>query len=143
MSALTAPVFEMPALPDYSPDVEYDVRTDVWTLKEDWTYHDAQLGLTLLVRAGFPFDLASIPRPLQGIIPKYRLSIAAPLGHDALYQRGGDTGIPGQRRYSREEADDLFRRLMAEAGVPKLRRVAAWLAVRLFGGRAWRSAAAA
>lgn len=82
------------------------------------------------VAAGFRFDLASIPRPLWSLIAPFELSIAAPLVHDWIY-RGND------RRYTRAQADRIFRELMKREGISWWRREPAYAAVRAFGGKAW------
>ena len=41
-------------------------------------------------------------------------------------------------RWSRKEADQVFGRLMREAGVSKIKRRMAYYAVRWFGGSSWK-----
>lgn len=124
------------ALP--APVVSYDVLAREWQLEVAYGYLDPPHLLT--VPQGFRFDLASVPRPFWWLIAPFELSVAAPLVHDFLYRFAGDPpagAIVPPRRYDRTESDALFRRIMAQEGVPAWRRAAAWRAVRWFGGRAW------
>ena len=109
-----------------APIVSYRGDDD-WQLENDYFYcwGDTQI----IVPKGFLFDLASIPRVIWALIAPFELSISAPLIHDWLY-----TNPAGQ---SREEVDKLFLAIMEEEAVPSWRRVPAYLAVRLFGGRFW------
>ena len=96
---------------------------------------------TITVPAGFRFDLSSVPRVFWSLIAPFELSIAAPLVHDFLYRHGGkppEGSVAPPRAYTRAEADRTFRAMMEAEGVSAWRRTAAYLAVRAFGGRAWR-----
>jgi len=127
------------ALP--SPVVTYIGPGNVWRLEEDYSYQDGDH--TITVPAGFEFDLASIPRAFWWLISPFELSIAAPLLHDFLYQHKGDPppgSIVPPRTYSRAEADDLFRTVMEQEGVPAWRRSLAYAGVRAFGWLGWRNA---
>ncbi len=125
-----------------------------WRLTEDyaceWTHGGIRRRIT--VKAGFETDLASVPRPLWGFgLPPDGLHRAAAVIHDALYMARGrmPTGYllyeelsGGQwarhlARYTREEADRLFGRLMREAGVPRWRRRLMYRAVRLVSWAFW------
>ena len=110
----------------------------MWELVDDWevTVED----LTVLISAGFTFDLASIPRILwvvPGFAP-FELSTAAPLLHDFLYKHKGFPEA-GDLSVSRRQADRFFRILMKEEGVGRVRRLLAWLAVRVGGYLSWRT----
>lgn len=112
---------------------------NVWRLEEAYSYPDGPN--TITVPAGFEFDLASIPRPLWWLISPFELSIAAPLIHDFLSQHKGDPpagSITPPRIYSRAEADRLFRHIMEIEGVPRWRRLLAYVGVRTFGWLGWR-----
>lgn len=111
------------------PKVEYDVRRNVWVVLEDFPCHP------VIVPAGFECDLASVPRVLWPIIAPFELSPAAAVVHDYLYRNGGFGVI------TRKGADDILAQIMEEEGVPAWKRRAAYSAVRLFGGRAWKEAA--
>lgn len=114
------------------PVVTYHVRNGRrWELMGDWI---ATIdGHTIVVFAGFRFDLASIPRVLWWLVAPFELSIAAPLVHDHGYRHAWA---------SRREIDRLFRVVMRLEGVGWVRRWAAWLAVRGFGWLAWRASRA-
>jgi Protein of unknown function (DUF1353) len=122
------------------PPVLTYLGNDRWRLEADYMYQDGDHKIT--VPAGFEFDLSSVPRAFWSLIAPFELSITAPLLHDFLYHYGGDPpagAIEPPRKYTRREADDLFRRVMEQEGVPAWRRLSAYAAVRLFGGSAWRS----
>ena len=115
----------------------------LWVLAEDWTA--SVNGHQVTIPEGFVFDLASIPRFLwwvPGLAP-FELAVNGPLVHDWLYRSGGRPA-PGTTDpapvtpFSRAQVDGWFRDLMATAGVPRIRRTLAWLAVRTFGWAAWR-----
>jgi hypothetical protein len=107
------------------------------TVNEDFAVIDNARGhhaRIVFVPAGYRHDGASVPR-LAGIaIQKTDLGEVPAATHDKLYQTGGLFGL-----YSRAEADALFRDLMALYGVTWWKRQAAYRAVRLFGGGAWRT----
>lgn len=113
----------------------FDVRLGKWVVDDGFTYLDAARGITIDVPPGFVCDLASIPRALWWLIAPMELSQCAPVLHDLLYKQGGR--LDGRHAYTRAAADQLFREVMTEEGVPGWRRKAAYRAVRLFGGRAW------
>lgn len=114
---------------------------DRWRLEEDYAYQDG--GRVITVPAGYEFDLSSVPRALWWLIAPFELSITAPLLHDFLYGYGGNPpagSVVPPHVYTRKEADDLFRTVMEQEGVPAWRRTLAYGAVRLFGGPAWKGA---
>lgn len=86
-------------------------------------------GELLVVPAGFTTDLASIPQPLQWAFPVNDLHKAAAVAHDY--------GFVMQDR-TRAEVDALFLEAMAALGVPRWKRTAMWLGVRVGGVLAWR-----
>ena len=110
-----------------------------WRLEDAYTYRDGATAIT--VPAGFTFDLSSVPRVFWSLIAPFELSIVAPLIHDFLYRHGGDApgAIVPPRTYTRAQADRLFLRIMETEGVARWRRVAAYAAVRAFGGGSWRT----
>lgn len=121
-----------------APIISYDVSARHWRLEADYTYFDDPNQIT--VPSQFTFNLASVPRAFWWLIAPFELSIAAPLIHDFLYRHRGNPpagAIVPPRSYSRKETDLLFRRVMAQEGVPAWRRVAAYHAVRWFGGGTW------
>jgi hypothetical protein len=119
--------------------ITYDVGSRTWLLLSDYNY--TYQGHKLTAKAGFAFDLASIPRPLWWLIAPNELSIVAPLFHDLLYVYRGQLQEMGEvdphRTYTRRETDDLFLHLMEVEGVSRWRRYAAYSAVRAAGGIYW------
>ena len=121
-----------------APVVSY-VGEGQWRLEADYTYRDGDTAIT--VPAGFRFDLSSVPRLFWPLIAPFELSVAGPLVHDFLYRHGGrapEGAVEPPRTYTRREADGLFRTMIEAEGVPAWRRTIAYLAVRAFGGGAWR-----
>ena len=88
----------------------------------------------VIVPRGFVTDLASIPRPLRGLLDVTGPSRAPAVLHDYLYCFQRDAaGTPVTRRW----ADDLFRIALAGAGVSLVTRSLYWSGVRLGGWRYW------
>jgi hypothetical protein len=112
--------------------VSYNVAGEYWILLEDFTYEDGNYKVT--VPKGFKFDLASIPRLFWRLTAPHELGLAGPLVHDYLYRHGGY--VPSGN-FSRSDADWIFFNIMREARVPAWRRWIAYIAVRLFGERAF------
>lgn len=83
-------------------------------------------GLTVEVPAGYATDFASIPKLFWSRLPHDGDWAKASVVHDYLYNRGG---------CSRFLADAVFRDGMAALGVPLIRRMVIYYAVRLFGWR--------
>jgi len=113
-----------------------------WIVCDPWTHRVD--GAVIHVPAGFRTDLASIPRCLWWI-PGYapmELGSEGPIAHDWLYRHGGVARSPAGRPrwFNRRQVDLIFRTLMVEAGVGRVRRTVAWLAVRGFGWLCWKKA---
>ena len=104
-----------------------DAMGNVYTLREDLIYS----GLT--VPAGFSSDGASVPRFFWRIVfpPGDQKALRAAFLHDWRYR----THPEG---WSREAADNLFRRVLIEDGVSQICAALAYRGVRIFGGRAWK-----
>jgi hypothetical protein len=121
------------------PLVYYSPSQRTWRLAQDFM---GKVGESwVYIPAPFDFDLASIPRVLWPALACHELGIRAPLCHDWLYRSGGNPewgSISPRRTYTRAETDRLFLELMKADGVSWWRRTAAYLAVRAFGGKAWR-----
>lgn len=114
--------------------------TPFWRIDQTYTY--AGQGYRIKVPYGFQFDRASIPLFFQLLITKDHLGNVAPLIHDYLYRYGGalpaDAVDPSNTRFSRLQADELFKRIMGQCGVKRWRQKAAYMAVRLGGCPAWK-----
>lgn len=98
------------------------------------------------VPKGYVFDGASIPRVFWRVIGgpwgPYRDAAAV---HDYLYSHGhlafpDEPDADGNRRPSitREEADNIFHRIMLEVGISRFKASLMRRAVRLGGGKAWK-----
>ena len=100
--------------------VEYDSKTpEVWMLLEDYSRD----GIT--VPAGFTTDLASTPRFIWALYPRWDRYAPAAVIHDYLCLNGlGYTG---------KQIDDTFHRQMIEDGVKRHRAFIMWVCVRVFG----------
>ncbi len=130
--------------------VSYDPETNMWFLREKYCYKDEIKQSEVTVDKCFPFDLATIPRFFWRIVAIHELSIEATLIHDFMYEsKGGrQTSVDGEKilgsiepigtLYSRKDADDLFLRMMEQAGVRNWRRSLAYIGVRLFGRLFWK-----
>jgi hypothetical protein len=123
------------------PVVYYYPALTTWRLMQPFTFDHR--GTKLHIPAPFDLDLASTPRVLWPLMACHELGILAPLVHDWLHRTGGDPSRFGyaepHRTYTRSEADSLFRYHMQSEGVGKMRRNAAYAAVRAFGGSSWRT----
>lgn len=79
------------------------------------------------VPAGFVTDFSSIPSLAKPLFSSEQHDVPG-LVHDFLYWRQSCTRV---------QADRLFERALAQLGVPKAKRSAMYLAVRLGGSSAW------
>lgn len=98
-----------------------------FVLTRDFTFEGWNVKVT--VPAGFRYDGASVPRLLWWWIPPFdpRIFRAATI-HDQLYW---------EQTTERAIADAIFLSIMALDGMPRLKRWAAYLGVRLGGWRPW------
>lgn len=104
-----------------------------WSLLIGFDYRDDRNNYTISVPAGFVTDFASIPRAFWTILPPTGPMYGkAAVVHDYLYQNGG------LGKYTRAQCDLVFRDAMAVLGVSGIKRQTMYLAVRLFGGGAFR-----
>lgn len=117
-----------------------------WQISEPFTvvidgnpYQVRQHDLSREPSDGNGTDLASVPTLLWGLVGPYGAHMQAALLHDQLCAEAAtDPNGDSLRR----QADSLFRRALAEGGVPDFRRWLMWTGVRLgaqFKGL-WRSA---
>ncbi|WP_036266095.1 DUF1353 domain-containing protein [Mastigocoleus testarum] len=131
--------------------VSYDPQENIWTLQEKYSYRDEIKKSTIILDKGFEFDLSSIPRLFWIVIGTHELSLEAPLIHDFMYMSRGGTREYFQQKpilgsiktkgvyYSRKEVDDLFLRMMQQAGVSRWRRLLGYIGVKFCGGWYWNS----
>ncbi len=111
-----------------------------WTMTEPLTWvgefrHDRRT-FTVPASTAAPFttDLASVPRSLTWLFPRYGKYTKAAVVHDFLCQSFGAGPADGTDAsllplVDRSDADELFRSLMGQLGVPTLRRFLMWAAV--------------
>lgn len=99
-----------------------------WQNLQDVRFWSELVGSTILIPAGFIYDLASVPRwPLMGSIFLGRASRAA-LPHDWLYWT---------HQFPRDVCDRIFLEAMLSTGVPADIADSMYLGVRAGGWAAW------
>ena len=117
----------------------------VYEVAENFEY-PLRYGVTLILPSGFRSDLASTPRLswLFGFRPDGMMTIPG-LFHDFHYRHGfvlivADKGFWAEQvgDGGRAWGDGLFRELVHDITGLRLPAWAAWAALRLFGGIAWR-----
>jgi len=151
------------ALPQ--PDIRPFLTRGGWSyrLNSPYLYEWEKDGVKrrLKIAAGFEYDGASVPRPLWTLtgIERDGLQRAAALVHDVIYRHNGwlpqgmqeiwndgaeiweavpvSEATPDASRWTREDADRLFCRMLREAGVSMLRRRMMFRGVRAFGWAYW------
>ena len=103
------------------------IGDEKWELVEPLIYEGNKD--SFLVQEGFRTDLASVPRPVVWLLPRYGRYTKAAILHDYLCEEAR-VGL-----FSRFDADGLFRRTMRELGVSFVRRWMMWAAVRVGAGK--------
>jgi hypothetical protein len=119
------------------PELRWDHKTEKWTVLREFQVYWHRRGKPawyFTVSAGFPTDLASIPRIARSIVPQVGRHLQAAIAHDwcytyAVFLRGVEM--------TRAEADQLFQDGSASLGVPWFRREIMYLAVRAGGKGRW------
>lgn len=91
-------------------------------------------GERIEVPAGFVTDFASVPHGLWNLEPPLGDAGKAAVVHDWLYFTRGLGG-----RYTRAQADGIFRQALRVLRVPLWKRSVLWAAVRLGGKSGWGS----
>ena len=113
-------------------DAERDGRVTV-KLLQGFSYTPQEVGAgPIVVPEGFVTDFASVPWGFWNIEPPLGEAGRAAVVHDYLYETRGLGG-----RYSRIEADGIFREALGELGVSRWKRTLLWAAVRVGGRRGW------
>jgi hypothetical protein len=97
-----------------------------WKLERDLVYEGKEDHF--LVPKEYTTDFASVPRMFWWLIPRYGRYTEAAVLHDYLCDEARDG------RFSRCDADGIFRRTLRELGVGYLRRRMMWAADRWGGG---------
>lgn len=100
-----------------------------WRLGEPLQYKSA-IGSVITVPQSFVTDLASIPKLFWNILPPFGKYTAAAVVHDWLYRT---------HRIPRAGADAILLEAMEVCRVPRWQCMVIYLAVRIFGGFAWRN----
>ena len=114
----------------YSPLLR-QVEERLFEVAEDMSVDIPEMGVRYWIPRGFRTDLASVPRFLCPVVPTYGRYSTAAVVHDFLYSKGGNEA-------DRCQADWAFFLLMKQLGVRRWRRWIMFIAVRLFGWRAFR-----
>jgi hypothetical protein len=130
----------------YQPDIE-PIKGGRYRLRENFVYkcEIAPRIVRIFINKGFEYDGASVPRmawSLSGLRPDGLIRAAA-LVHDWLYTNHYSE-YQTTRGFNkigccRKEADDIFLKIMLEAGMKKYRAKTAYWAVRMFGRAAWKN----
>jgi len=94
-----------------------------WEVLKAFTYVAQEESYTIDI--GQKTDFASIPRPVVWFIPTYGKYTKAAILHDHLCD------LSHQGKFSRRDADGIFRQAMRVLGVAFLRRWIMWAGVRL------------
>lgn len=119
--------------PAYTPErmqVAFDPQADErspWVITCDHTFNNGTW--RLFIPSGFRCDLASVPGPMLWLFGPNGRHQRAALFHDAAYRT--------HRPRHRSTADEAFRAMMLDDGVPPWKANLMYYAVRLFGGKAW------
>lgn len=111
----------------FQSDGEYSVLTEPLYYKIDLTSEEFS------VPAGFVTDYASVPQPLQWVVPKIGPHSVPAVVHDYLYW---------DQTCTREEADKILYATMEEYGAYLHTRLLVYFAVRAGAGWAWADSAA-
>lgn len=111
-----------------------------WNLKKKWTkpardYFETLEplkvvladGSSFIIPKGFKTDLASIPRALRSVISVCDSHMVAAVIHDYLYRD------KSQAFRGRKEADKIFRQIMKDIGVGRIKRNTMYAGVRVGG----------
>jgi hypothetical protein len=86
------------------------------------------------IPTGFETDIASIPRAFHNLLSPLGQYAPAAIFHDWAYSRASNGHFPQDRKM----ADDVFKELMFNLGVPWPTRETIYLAVRAFGWRSYK-----
>jgi hypothetical protein len=101
-------------------------------LLQAFDYWPASGAERITVPAGFVTDFASVPWGFWNFEPPLGDACKAAVVHDYLYATEG----LGER-FSRAQADGVFREALAASGVPLWKRTLLWAAVRVGGAGGW------
>ena len=132
------------------PIVQYDAKTNLYRLVEDYHFEwgPKTFRKSLWMRAGFEWDFASVPRPLQNIARPDGPYIPGSMFHDRHYRDKGrftkgefefktftnGAWVPDSSAWSRKEADELLEYVSICAGAPKWQAALYKWSVKLWPG---------
>ena len=107
------------------------VTHDRFMLVEDFYYQDDEFNVNLIIKKGFIYDGASIPRMFWRLIggkfqPKFQRGATI---HDKLYNKN---------IFDRKKCDQIFRKILIEDGCSKALANTMYSALRVGGGIAYR-----
>lgn len=96
-------------------------------------YRGSLVEIIFSFKEGIHIDGLTVPWGLQWFLPRWddknQLYNAAGAAHDCLYATGGYYGM-----FKREECDDIFRGIMRESGIGRIKAGCADKAVEWFAG---------
>ena len=112
------------------PEVSMITGKDLLVLNERLEYYDVRSKELFVVEVGFTYDGATIPQIFWGVLGSpfdadYRLSSGL---HDFLYRN---------KVVSKKHADQMFYDALRESGVGYCRAQSMYLAVKMFGQKAY------
>ena len=108
-----------------------------FTLDSDFEYIDEEKDLYVLIPAGFQTDFNSVPRPLWGYFPPWQY-LEAGLVHDWLYKAPERfTSKSFKPPLSRQQVDDIHRRILDLKGCRWTKRQIIYAALRAGAWVAW------
>lgn len=117
------------------PGLSRDGRQVVRTLENlEYRVGSEDSDTVICVPAGFETDFASMPMGVRNLFPPMGRWARPAIIHDYLYATKGEDG-----RFTRADADHIFREAMEVVGVPAWRRTVMYRAVRIGGGGGWGS----
>lgn len=113
------------------------------TLDTSFVYDDKEKGILVVVPAGFQTDFNSVPRPLWGYFPPWQYPEAGVV-HDWLYKYPDRYSLPKLKAppfsppaLSRQQVDDIHRRILDLKGCRWTKRQVAYAALRVGGWKPW------
>lgn len=117
-----------------SPEISFTFQPQIksrfrWRIDKP-IEHILHNGDKLTIPSGWHTDFASVPRWLWSFFPPYGDDLLAFIVHDYLYI---------ERLYDRKFADEEMRHIQKSLGAPSRRYQPIYRAVRMFGGKYWRT----
>ena len=108
-----------------------------FTLTASFIYTDPEKDVWVGIPSGFTTDFNSIPEAVWWYLAPWEYPEAG-LVHDWLYRAPTSfTSTSYKPPLSRQQCDDIHRRILDLKGCRWSKRQTVWLALRSFGGRAW------